>query len=202
MTAAPTDDPAEIASASATCRWTPRASRPRSRPSPRSSASGAIQDARGNAYRTMVIVVTDEVGDDEDHLEEAIEVAVDGQGAGLRAGLAGDLRPDRGADELYRPQDRQPLYNLPVRQGPESVMPEQVRLPFWYGGDQYDLFDSGFGPYALSRLAGATGGIYFVTRLGQSRMGFDPVAMREYRPDWVSRARYESDVRKHPVRRR
>ncbi len=45
-------------------------------------------------------------------------------------------------------------YNLPVKQGPESVMPEQIRLPFWYEGNQYDILDSGFGPYALEPAGG------------------------------------------------
>ena len=63
------------------------------------------------------------------------------------------------------------------------------------------MLDSGFGPYALSRLAGATGGIYFVTRLGQSHFGFDPVAMQEYKPDWYSVAKYESEVLKSPIRK-
>jgi hypothetical protein len=80
-------------------------------------------------------------------------------------------------------------------------MPEQISLPFWYGGNQFDQLDSGFGPYGLARLAGATGGIYFVTRLGPTRLGFDPMALREYVPDWVSRAKYEADVASHPVRK-
>ena len=40
---------------------------------------GQYKDAAGQAYRTMVIVVTDEVGDDEDRLEEAIELAAEGR---------------------------------------------------------------------------------------------------------------------------
>ena len=60
-------------------------------------------------------------------------------------------------------------------------MLEQIRLPFWYDGPQYDLLEAGFGPYALSRLARASGGIYFVTRFTGRRMGFDPGRMREYR---------------------
>ena len=53
-------------------------------------------------------------------------------------------------------------------------MLEQIRLPFWYGGPQYEIVEAGFGPYALSRLATATGGIYFITRFDTRRMGFDP----------------------------
>ena len=40
-------------------------------------------------------------------------------------------------------------------------MLEQIRLPFWYNGPQFDILEAGFGPYALSRLANETGGIYF-----------------------------------------
>jgi hypothetical protein len=202
MTAAPTDDPDTIASAiravpldasgvettfttvaDAVRKW------------------GRYRDRAGNAYRTMVIVVTDEVGDDPDHLEEAVELATRAKVPVYVLGSQAIFARKEGRMNYTDPKTGHTYYNLPVTQGPESVVPEQIRLPFWYGGPQYDVLDSGFGPYALSRLAGATGGIYFVTRLGQTRMGFDPVAMREYKPDWVSRARYEAEVTNHPVRR-
>ena len=98
------------------------------------------------------------------------------------------------------PKTKQVFYGLPVRQGPESVMLEQIRLPFWYDGPQYDILESGFGPYALSRLAGATGGIYFITRFDTRRMGFDPARMREYKPDWDRREQYEKQIAHSPFR--
>ena len=67
-------------------------------------------------------------------------------------------------------------------------MLEMIRLPFWYGGQQYEFVDAGFGPYGLSRLANATGGIYFVTRFDTRRMGFDLARIREYKPDWIPRS--------------
>ena len=137
----------------------------------------------------MVIVVTDEVGDDEDHLEEAIAVAQKAKVPIFVLGSQAIFARTEGRMNYTDPKTKQTYYNLPVRQGPESLRPEQIRLPFWYDGDQYDVLDSGFGPYALSRMAGATGGIYFVTRLGQTRFGFDPVAMQEYKPDWFSVAK-------------
>ena len=91
------------------------------------------------------------------------------------------------------PKTKQTYYNLPVRQGPESVALEQIRLPFWYDGPQYEALDAGFGPYALSRLAGDTGGIYFVTRMGPDRISFDPGRMREYKPDWVGKDQYRGE---------
>jgi hypothetical protein len=81
-----------------------------------------------------------------------------------------------------------------VDQGPESAALEQIQLPFWYGDDQYVDLEAGFGPYALSRLASFTGGIYFITRFESRRTGFDPARMREYAPDWVSRREYEQLV--------
>lgn len=162
---------------------------------------GAFKDAKGNRYQTMVIVVTDEVGDDENYLEPAIKAAVEAKVPVYVLGSQAIFARSEGRMDYTDPKTGHVYHNLPVRQGPESVMPEQVRLPFWYGGEQYDVLDSGFGPYALSRLAGATGGIYFVTRLGQTRAGFDPVAMREYKPDWLSRSRYEAEVLGRPIRK-
>jgi hypothetical protein len=59
---------------------------------------------------------------------------------------------------------------------------------------------AGFGPYALSRLARTSGGIYFVTRLGGHRIMFDPAGMREYTPDLVSREQYMAAIARHPIR--
>jgi hypothetical protein len=164
---------------------------------------GHYKDPKGNIYKTMVIVVTDEVGDDEDHLEQAIEAATKNKPPVpvFVLGSQAIFARSEGRMNYTDPKTGRIYYNLPVRQGPESIMPEQIRLPFWFTGDQYDILDSGFGPYALSRMAGATGGIYFVTRLGQTRMGFDHYAMREYKPDWLPRAQYEAAVLSHPIRK-
>ena len=162
---------------------------------------GKYKDAKGDPYRLMVMVVTDEVGDDEDNLENTIKLATDRKVPVYVLGSNAIFARTEGRMDYTDPKTGRRFFNIPVRQGPESVEPEQIRLPFWYGGEQFDVLDSGFGPYALSRLAGATGGIYFITRLGQGRMGFDPVAMREYKPDWMSREQYESAVLNHPIRK-
>jgi hypothetical protein len=161
---------------------------------------GRYRDAKGNRYHAMIIVVTDEVGDDEPRLEEAIDVASRAKVPVYVLGSQALFGRVMGVMDYFDPKTKQRFHNLPVRQGPESVALEQIKLPFWYGGYQYDMLDSGFGPYALCRLADATGGIYFVTRMGASRMGFDPVLMREYKPDLVSREQYEAAVAKHPIR--
>ncbi len=161
---------------------------------------GRYKDKKGNVYHTMVIVVTDEVGDDEPRLEEAIEVASRAKVPVYVLGSQALFGRIDGYMNYTDPKTKQTFYGLPVRQGPESVSLEQIKLPFWYSGYQYDMLDSGFGPYALSRLARATGGIYFLTRMGTERMGFDPVRMREYNPDWVSREQYEAALSRSPIR--
>ncbi len=158
------------------------------------------KDESGKPYHTMVIVVTDEVGDDDTRLEEAIATARAAKTPVYVLGSSALFGRVMGHMDYTDPKTKQVYYNLPVRQGPESVMLEQIRLPFWYDGPQYDFLDAGFGPYALSRLAGETGGIYFVTRLGPGRVSFNPNSMREYRPDWVDRTTYERSIANRPLR--
>ena len=161
---------------------------------------GRYKDSKGHVYHTMVIVVTDEVGDDENYLEDAIAEA---KGANVPVYVLGSqaiFGRIEGYMDYTDPKTKQTFHHLPVRQGPESIKLEQIRLPFWYDGPQYEVLDAGFGPYALSRLAGATGGIYFITRMGGARLGFDPASMQEYKPDWVSQKKYELDLQKSPIR--
>ncbi len=110
-----------------------------------------------------------------------------------------------GRTEVYvdyvDPKTKHLFHNVEVRQGPESVvLSNRSDLPFWYGGPQYEIVEAGFGPFALSRLASATGGIYFITRFDTRRMGFDPARMREYKPDWVRRDEYEKQVNHSSLR--
>ena len=162
---------------------------------------GRFKDAQHQPYHTMIIVVTDEVGDDQLRLEEAIGMAKRDKVPVYVLGSQAIFGRDKGYVDYVDPKTKQVFRGVPVDQGPESVAIEQIRLPFWYGGDQYNIVEAGFGPYALSRLASATGGIYFVTRFDSRRMGFDPARMREYEPDWNSRAEYEKKVAASPLRR-
>ena len=161
---------------------------------------GHYRDANNQHYRTMIIIVTDEVGDDETKLEEAVETASRAKVPVYVLGNSALFGRADGFMNYTDPKTKKTYYNLPVRQGPESALVETVKLPFWYEGQQLDYMDSSFGPYALSRLAGATGGIYFVARLGNTRIGFEPSRMREYHPDWISADQYQKAVLRHPIR--
>jgi len=161
---------------------------------------GRYKDVHNQVYQTMVIVVTDEVGDDEEQLETAITRAQRAKVPVYVLGSQALFGRVEGYMDYVDPKTKHVFHHVPVRQGPESVMLEQIRLPFWYGGPQFDMVEAGFGPYALSRLAAATGGIYFVTRFDNHRMGFDPARMREYKPDWVRRDQYEAQIANSPLR--
>jgi hypothetical protein len=159
-----------------------------------------LKGLRNHPYRTMVIVVTDEVGDDESHLEEAIASSKRAKVPVYVLGSQAIFGRTENHVTYVDPKTKHVFYGVPVRQGPESIMLEQIRLPFWYGGPQYEIVESGFGPFALSRLAAETGGIYFITRFDTRRMGFDPARMNEYHPDWVTRAKYEKMIENSPLR--
>ena len=48
-----------------------------------------------------------------------------------------------------------------VNQGPESLLPERIKLHFAGQREDEAPLDSGFGPFSLTRLCYETGGIYF-----------------------------------------
>lgn len=126
----------------------------------------------------MLVVFTDEAGDDINRLDEVVTLCRRNQTPVYVIGVPAPF----GRDEAYvkyvdpDPQyDQSPQY-LPVNQGPESIQPERVKLDFLGStgrgrgrrGGMYrnaltsDLtLDSGFGPFGLSRLAYETGGLYF-----------------------------------------
>ena len=143
---------------------------------------GRYKDLHNQAYRTMVIVVTDEKGDDEERLEDAVSLAQRAKVPVYVLGSQAVFGRTKGYMDYTDPKTKHVFRGAEVDQGPESVALEQIRLPFWYGGRQYEMVEAGFGPYALSRLASATGGIYFVTRFDTRRMGFDPARMRSTSP--------------------
>lgn len=155
----------------------------------------------GESYQPMTVIVTDEVGDDQELLETAIQRAQAAKMPIFVLGSAAVFGQVEGYMDYTDPKTGYTWRNLPLDQGPESAELEGIKLPFWYDGPQYDQLDAGFGPYALTRLAGTTGGIYFITRLGQNRITFDPAGMREYKPDWDSHDQYMAMLRKNPLRR-
>ena len=157
----------------------------------------------------MLIAVTDEVGDDHSSmLEPAVDIC---RKRAMPVYVLGVPAAFGRSETLLKWVDPDPKFDQTVRwgrvnQGPESLHPELLHLPFV--GGPTEAMDSGFGPFALTRLCVQTGGIYFTIhpnrRVGRrvsrqetdtytSHMAyfFDPQRIRPYRPEYVSPAEYQ-----------
>ncbi len=159
----------------------------------------------------IFIVFTDEVGDDESELDDVVTRCVRHE---IPVYCIGVPAPFGRRDVLVRYVDPDPKFDqtpqwLPVRQGPESYMPELVKI----GSAQTDEpLASGFGPYSLTRLCYETGGIYFSvqpTKRRRSQTGaaaaqlggdFDPDIMINYRPDYMPIRDYERALSRNKAR--
>ena len=160
-----------------------------------------------NGRRIMLVVLTDEAGDDHGPpLEFAINKC---QRYGAKAYVIGPAAPfgRRKGYIAYVAKENGRTYQLPVDLGPESVVVENVDLPYWYEGPQLTYLSSGFGPYALNRLVKETGGVYYMTNMTTnselSTIGlFDATMMKAFEPDYKfgSPADFMQDVLQHPLR--
>ena len=167
----------------------------------------------------MLVVVTDEAGDDQDQLDRCVDYCRKMQ---TPVYVVGTPAPFGRQDAYVRYVDPDPQYDqtpqwLPVRQGPESLAPERLRLGAIGQGDfNGPTLDSGFGPYGLARLTAETGGFYiaihpFRVDAGRARRGsqdmvaeidyfFDERLMRRYRPDYVPLAEYRRRLNSNAAR--
>ncbi|TWT33635.1 hypothetical protein KOR34_34680 [Posidoniimonas corsicana] len=164
----------------------------------------------------MIVVFTDEAGDDVNRLDDAVTVCTKYQMPVYVVGVPAPFGREQAFVKYVHPDadrfDQTPI-DVPVDQGPESLMPERIKLGFLGGdnGDPRANLDSGFGPFGLTRLAYQTGGMYFtvhpnrtvgrtVRRRDTAVMSayltdfFDPRIMRRYRPDYVTVAEYRQNL--------
>ena len=172
-----------------------------------------------NQRNVLFIVVTDERGDDANGLDATIrecrKYAIPVHVIGVPAPFGRDITYVKYVDPDPK-YDQSPQW-AEVDQGPESILPERVRLGYRDDFASEPVIDSGFGPYALSRLAYETGGIFFSVhpdrRVGSRvRAGeitpfasrfeyfFDPEVMQKYRPDYVSPETYMKRLSDSPLR--
>ncbi|MCR9291519.1 MAG: VWA domain-containing protein [bacterium] len=173
----------------------------------------------GPERNVMFIAVTDERGDDATGLEATIKIC---RRYAIPVYVIGVPSPFGREFTYVKYVDPDPEYDqtpqwAQVDQGPESIMPERVKLGYRDDFFREPVIDSGFGPYALSRLAYETGGIYFTVHPNRQlnrrvRRGeiepfasgmeyfFDPEVMAKYQPDYVSNTEYMKRLRESPLR--
>jgi hypothetical protein len=167
---------------------------------------------RWQKYRTsmgrsiLLLIVTDETGDDFARLEPAILTC---KRYGAKAYVIGPpaVFGRRQAFVPYVAPEDKKTYQLPVDLGPESYTIEVPQLPFWFSSSQYDFLSAGMGPYGLSRLVRETGGAYFLSSMtttsGLSPIGnFDPQALKAFEPDYrfATPQEYIDDANRHKLR--
>lgn len=175
--------------------------------------------SNGPQRNVMFVVVTDERGDDVPMLENSIQGC---RKWGIPVYVIGVPAPFGREHTLVKYVDPDPKYDQTPRwaqvdQGPETFLPERVQVGFTANFEQEPVIDSGFGPYALTRLCYETGGIYFTVhpnrnvnrRVRRNEVDafaadmsyfFDPVRMSRYRPDYLSQQDYITKVKGSPLR--
>jgi uncharacterized protein YheU (UPF0270 family) len=117
----------------------------------------------------MIVVWTDETGDDTQSLEETIEICRQNQVTVSVVGPSSVLGAETGLHSYTDPTTKE-VYQLPVNRGPDAALPERIELgywfsarpprgargtrrgtPSWYGGRHLRGIASGFSPYQLEQ---------------------------------------------------
>ena len=155
-------------------------------------------------HKLLIVLVTDESGDDGAYVEEAHQAVV-GKNVPVyvigRQSLFGAER----AHLEYRDPVTKDVYWPWIRRGPETA---GVELLQWDGlHDRWDEQPSGFAPYELARISKDSGGIYFLLpseenmRVRQREKAYQIADLKEYMPDYKSRMAYVSDRNRSELRR-
>lgn len=181
-------------------------------------AAASAKGARAGSPRrnVMIIVFTDEVGNDQSLADDVATVC---RRQSMQVYVVGVPAPFGRRqvqvrfveyDSRYASEDQYPV----VDQGPETLYPEVVQIRS--GKESDEPMDSGFGPYGLSKLCAETGGIYFCVHANRSTAGrvgetapmasrlhffFDHDVMRKYRPDYLSIAKTDQLILSNRAKR-
>jgi hypothetical protein len=153
--------------------------------------------------RLLIVLATDESGDDGEYVEEARQAAVN-RGVPIYVIGRQALFGASAAHLLYVDPVTKDHYWPPIRRGPETAGEEALQWDGLYG--RRDEQPSGFAPYELARLVKDTGGIYFLLpseegmRVRQREKAYSIATLKEYVPDYESRATYLGRLRRSPFR--
>lgn len=144
----------------------------------------------------MMIVVTDETGDDAAMVDETTALLTRNR---VPVYVLGPMATF-GVNEVFvAAQDltTKEWFNVPINRGPAARRDEVARVPF-----NSSPYASGFGPFALSQIALETGGIYFVFD-DRSVPGptYDREILMQYKPNYGPMQDYTSLVGQSPFRR-
>ena len=156
-----------------------------------------------NDRRLLIVMATDESGDDGDFVEEARQAAIKHKVPiyviGRQSLFGTDHLTIRYVDPVTKDE-----YWIGIKRGPETADVESLQ----YDGlhRRWDELPSGFAPYELARLAKDTGGIFFLLpteenqRIHQREKAYSISTLKEYVPDYESRQAYVDRRNKSELR--
>jgi len=167
-------------------------------------AVGAFSRVVSKDRKMLMVLATDESGDDGDEVEETLQALkkynvplyVIGRQSVFGYPLAHHQYIDPITKDTYYPT---------IRRGPETADVEIFQWDGLYA--RWDEKPSGFAPWELARLTKESGGIYFLLpteeflRLRQTEKTYSITQLKEYMPEYLGRAAYiqrrtESDLRR------
>lgn len=178
--------------------------------------------ASSKKERIEVVIWTDESGDDLHRLEDAIVVC---RALNARVHIVGPLSVfgmRDGTQQFTLPKPWEYRVELPVMRGPDSAFPERAQLPMWFdsnadswqdgpvvlaansgnlGGPHRRKLLAPTGPYALTRLALATGGRFIALQREGDRASMQGEGYKDYLPDYGSGLEILADIENKPLRR-
>ncbi|AGA24470.1 vWA domain-containing protein [Singulisphaera acidiphila] len=154
--------------------------------------------------RLLIVLVTDESGDDGDKVEEARQAAISMKVPIYVIGRQ-SLFGFSTAHLKYVDPVTKDVYWPGIRRGPETA---DLELLQWDGlHERWEEQPSGFAPYELARLAKDTGGIYFLLpseenmRVRQREKLYSIQTLKEYVPEYDNRLAYRERRAKSEFRR-
>ncbi|MHC5539957.1 vWA domain-containing protein, partial [Singulisphaera rosea] len=144
-------------------------------------------------HKLLIVLVTDESGDDGSHVEEAREAVVNLKVPVYIIGRQSLFGYERAHLRYVDPVTKD-VYWPTIRRGPETADAELVQ---WDGlHERWDEQPSGFGPYELARISQDSGGIYFLLpseenmRVRQKEKLYSITTLKEYLPEYDNRVAY------------
>lgn len=176
--------------------------------------NAAVAKYRGQANaqqrKLVIIVVTDESGDDDaensDVLSETVTSLKRNKTPVYILGRESIFGYPIGRIH-YKDPELGLSHWLPIKRGPETADPECLQFDGFH--ERWDSFPSGFGPYTQARLCKETGGIFFILpseeenlvgQAGADKRKFAFLDMKEYNPDLSSRREYRQERDKSKFR--
>ena len=165
------------------------------------------QEYANRQDRQMVLIlVSDESGDREEndaYLEATIGQALAAECRVYVLGREAVFGYPYARLRWVHPQTGR-VHQLPMDRGPETAFVEALQSDGLQ--PRSDAHPSGYGPYAQSRLAWRTGGIFFMLPsletdlVGGEKRRYDSGVMRAYQPDLRSREEILVDGQRSPLR--